>query len=128
METGVVRFIGRVENVDGDVSTIVIRPEYCQGLMKLDMYSQIVVVYWFHERDDDRHRGTLQVVPRRHGETELRGVFASRSPSRPNPLGITTVELLSLKNCKLTVRGLDAHVGSPVVDIKPVSVDRANAG
>jgi len=128
METGVVRFIGWVEQVEGDVSTIAILPEYCRGLMRLDMYSQIVVVYWFHERDDDRHRSTLQVVPRRHGETELRGVFASRSPSRPNPLGITTVELLSLKNCTLTVRGLDAHVGSPVVDIKPVSVDRENAG
>jgi len=128
METGVVRFIGRVENVEGDVSTIVIRPEYCQGLMRLDMYSQIVVVYWFHERDDERHRGTLQVVPRRHGETELRGVFASKSPSRPNPLGITAVELLSLKGCTLTVRGLDAHAGSPVVDIKPVSVDRQDTG
>ena len=128
METGVVRFIGRVENVEGDVSTIVIRSEYCQGLMRLDMYSQIVVVYWFHERDDERHRGTLQVVPRRHGETELRGVFASKSPSRPNPLGITAVELLSLKGCTLTVRGLDAHAGSPVVDIKPVSVDRQDTG
>jgi len=128
METGVVRFIGLVERVEGELSTVVIRPEYCQGLMRLDMYSRIVVVYWFHERDNDRHRGTLQVVPRRHGETELRGVFASRSPSRPNPLGITEVELLSLEDCTLTVRGLDANVGSPVVDIKPVSMDRRDAG
>jgi len=123
METGVVRFIGRVDRVEGDVSTIVIRPEYCQGLMRLGMYSRIVVLYWFHERDDERHRGTLQVVPRRHGETELRGVFASRSPSRPNPVGLTEVELLRVEGCTLKVRGLDALEGSPVVDIKPVSVD-----
>lgn len=128
METGVIRFIGWVEQVEGDVSTIVIRPEYCQGLMRLDMYSRIVVLYWFHERDDDRHRGTLQVVPRRHGETKLRGVFASHSPSRPNPVGLTEVELLRVEGCTLTVRGLDAYVGSPVVDIKSVSVDRENAG
>jgi len=128
METGLVRFIGRVEGVEGDVSTIVIWPGFCRGLIGLDMYTRILVVYWFHERDDDRHRGTLQVVPRRHGETELRGVFASRSPSRPNPLGITEVELLSLEGCTLTVRGLDANIGSPVVDIKPESMDRYNAG
>jgi len=124
METGVVRFIGRVTRVEGDVSTIEILPGLCQGLMGLDMYSRIQVLYWFHERDDDRHRGTLQVVPRRHGETELRGVFASHSPSRPNPVGLTEVELLRLEGCTLTVRGLDAHAGSPVVDIKPVSTDR----
>jgi len=123
METGLVRFIGRVTRVEGDVSTIEILPGFCQGLMWLQMYRRVLVLYWFHERDDDRHRGTLQVVPRRHGETELRGVFASHSPSRPNPVGLTDVELLRLEGCTLTVRGLDANPGSPVVDIKPVSLD-----
>jgi tRNA-Thr(GGU) m(6)t(6)A37 methyltransferase TsaA len=123
METGVVRFIGRVEHVEGGVSTIVIRPEFCQGLMGLEMYGRVVVLYWFHERDNERHRSTLQVVPRRHGETELRGVFASHSPSRPNPVGLTEVELLHVEGCTLTVRGLDAFEGSPVVDIKPLPMD-----
>ena len=123
METGVIRFIGRVEAVDGDLSTIVISPEYCKGLAKLDMYRRVLILYWFHERDDEKHRDTLQVVPRRHGETELRGVFASRSPSRPNPIGLTEVELLRLEGCTLMVRGLDAFKGSPIVDIKPASMD-----
>jgi tRNA-Thr(GGU) m(6)t(6)A37 methyltransferase TsaA len=101
----------------------VISPEYCKGLAKLDMYRRVLILYWFHERDDEKHRDTLQVVPRRHGETELRGVFASRSPSRPNPIGLTEVELLRLEGCTLMVRGLDAFKGSPIVDIKPASMD-----
>ncbi len=118
---GEVRFIGRVTKAGEDLSTIEVLPEYCEGLYRLGEHKHIAVLYWFHERDDERHRGTLQVVPRRHGETELRGVFASRSPSRPNPIGLTEVELLSVEGCILTVRGLDALVDSPIVDIKPVS-------
>jgi len=117
---GEVRFIGRVTRAGEDLSTIVVLPEYCDGLYRLGEYKRIAVLYWFHLRDDEGHRGTLRVVPRRHGETELRGVFASHSPSRPNPIGVTEVELLSVEGCTLTVRGLDALEGSPVVDIKPV--------
>jgi formylmethanofuran dehydrogenase subunit E len=118
---GEVRFIGRVTRAGEDLSTIEVLPEYCDGLYRLSEHKHIAVLYWFHERDDEKHRGTLQVVPHRHGETELRGVFASHSPSRPNPIGLTEVELLSVEGCTLTVRGLDALVDSPIVDIKPVS-------
>ncbi|OGD53791.1 tRNA (N6-threonylcarbamoyladenosine(37)-N6)-methyltransferase TrmO [Candidatus Bathyarchaeota archaeon RBG_13_60_20] len=118
---GEVCFIGKVTRVEEDLSTIEVLPEYRDGLYRLSEHKHIVVLYWFHLRDDKKHRGTLQVVPRRHGETELRGVFASHSPSRPNPIGLTEVELLSVEGCTLTVRGLDALVDSPIVDIKPVS-------
>jgi len=118
---GEVRFIGRVTRAGEDTSTIEVLPEYCEGLYRLGEHRRLVILYWFHLRDDERHRGTLQVVPRRHGETELRGVFASHSPSRPNPIGLTEVELLRVEGCTLTVRGLDALVDSPIVDIKPVS-------
>lgn len=121
METGEVRFIGEVVEVEDDISVIEILPKYCPGLDQVDSYKEIFVLYWFHQRDNDKHRNVLKVIPRRHGETEERGVFASHSPSRPNPIGLTRVELLSIDGCRLTVKGLDAFEGSPVVDLKTVS-------
>jgi len=122
VDVGTVRFIGVVEAVEEVISTIRIKPEYLPGLMGLEAYKRVYILYWFHLRDNPEHRGTLQVVPRRHGETRPRGVFASRSPSRPNPVGLTEVELISMDGCTLTVRGLDAFEGSPILDIKPVSM------
>lgn len=119
METGEVRFIGHVTKVEQDISTIVIKPEYCEGLDRLEMYKKISILYWFHLRDNMEHRRVLTVIPRRHSETEERGVFASHSPSRPNPVGLTVVELVEIENCTLIVKGLDALEESPVVDIKP---------
>jgi len=122
MKKGEVKFIGTVTKVKDNISTIEIYPDYCEGLDRLDMYYQIKILYWFHLRDNDQHRKVLRVVPRRHGETEERGVFASNSPSRPNPIGLTQVEIISIEGCILTVRGLDAFEGSPVVDIKPTHI------
>ncbi|MBT3284007.1 tRNA (N6-threonylcarbamoyladenosine(37)-N6)-methyltransferase TrmO [Candidatus Bathyarchaeota archaeon] len=120
MSTGEVRFIGSVTDVDGDISVITIDEKYFRGLDKLDSYSEMDVLFWFHERDDVNHRNVLTVVPRRHGETEPRGVFASHSPSRPNPIGLTRVEIISVDGCRVTVRGFDAFEGSPIVDMKTV--------
>jgi tRNA-Thr(GGU) m(6)t(6)A37 methyltransferase TsaA len=120
MSTGEIRFIGTVTKVEGDISVITIDERYCPGLDKLDSYKEIFVLFWFHQRDDERHRKVLKVIPRRHGETEERGVFASHSPSRPNPIGLTRVELVSIEGCRITVKGLDAFEGSPVVDLKTV--------
>ncbi len=120
MSTGEVRFIGTVSKVDGDISVITLDEKYRPGLDKLDSYREMDVLFWFHERDDDKHRNVLTVVPRRHGETEPRGVFASHSPSRPNPIGLTRVEIVSVDGCRVTVRGFDAFEGSPIVDMKTV--------
>jgi len=116
---GEVWFIGFVEAVRGDESTIRIYPEYCDGLLGLEAYSHIIILYWMHLRDDEKHRRTLRVIPRRHEGAPLTGVFACRSPSRPNPIGLSVVELLSLEDCRLRVRGLDAFKDSPIIDIKP---------
>ena len=119
METmGEVRFIGTVEET-GESSTIKVFPEFCPGLLGIERYSHLIVLYWFHQRDNQEHRETLQVIPPRHRGAPLTGVFASRSPSRPNPLGFTVVELESVDGCRIVVRGLDALKGSPVVDLKP---------
>jgi tRNA-Thr(GGU) m(6)t(6)A37 methyltransferase TsaA len=117
-DKGEVRFIGEVES-GGETSTVLIYPEYCPGLLGVQGYSHLIVLYWMHLRDDDRHRRTLQVRPPRHEGAPLTGVFACRSPSRPNPLGLTIVELEGVDGCRLRVRGLDALEGSPIVDLKP---------
>jgi tRNA-Thr(GGU) m(6)t(6)A37 methyltransferase TsaA len=117
---GEVLFIGTVESA-GEVSTVRIFEEYCGGLLGIEGYSHLFVLYWLHLRDDERNRRTLRVVPRRHEGAPLTGVFACRSPSRPNPIGLTVVRLLSVEGCALKVSGLDAVEGTPVIDIKPYS-------
>jgi tRNA-Thr(GGU) m(6)t(6)A37 methyltransferase TsaA len=120
-ETGTIRFIGFVDEVEGELSTIRLKPGYAPGLLDIDEYSHLIILYWFHGRDNEAHRSTLHVTPRRHGVGVLKGVFACRSPSRPNPIGLTVVELLGVEGNVLRVRGLDALQGSPIIDIKPYS-------
>jgi tRNA-Thr(GGU) m(6)t(6)A37 methyltransferase TsaA len=92
----------------------------------LGEFSHAVVIYWMHEcRPEDRE--VARVHPRSRADLPLVGVFATRSQHRPNPLGLTVVEILSIVGTTLTVRGLDALDGSPVLDIKayaPVLDDR----
>ncbi|MDH5461347.1 MAG: tRNA (N6-threonylcarbamoyladenosine(37)-N6)-methyltransferase TrmO [Candidatus Bathyarchaeota archaeon] len=113
-----VTFIGVVESA-GEVSRVRIFPQFCVGLQRLDNFSHIIILYWLHLRDNAKERSTLQVVPRRHRGAPQVGVFASRSPSRPTPIGMCTVELTKMKNCTLFVKGLDAFEGSPIIDVKP---------
>lgn len=115
---GDVKFIGVVEEA-GELSRVRIFPEFCTGLQSLEGFSHIIVLYWFHLRDREEERSVLQVVPRRHPGAPQVGVFASRSPSRPNPIGLCVTELVKLQGCTLLVRGLDASESSPVIDIKP---------
>ncbi|MFQ6075911.1 MAG: tRNA (N6-threonylcarbamoyladenosine(37)-N6)-methyltransferase TrmO, partial [Candidatus Bathyarchaeia archaeon] len=119
IEKGRLAIIGTVEAADGDVSRIRIHPPYCPGLEGLDSFSHTIILYWLHLRDNDKNRRVLRVLPRRHPGAPEVGVFASRSPSRPNPLAICVTELLKVEGCTLLVKGLDAVEGSPVVDIKP---------
>jgi tRNA-Thr(GGU) m(6)t(6)A37 methyltransferase TsaA len=115
-KTGRVNFIGTVEE---EGSRLRIFPEFCAGLGGLEDFSHIIVLYWFHLRDNEKERKTLKVIPRRHQGAPEVGVFSCRSPSRPNPIGLCVVELLRIEDCTLTVKGLDAVNGSPVIDIKP---------
>ncbi len=117
---GEVRFIGIVESA-GEASTVLIYPEFCLGLLGVEGYSHLIVLYWLHLRDDERNRGTVRVTPPRHEGAPLTGVFACRSPSRPNPIGLAVVELEAVEGCRLRVRDLDALKGSPIVDLKPYS-------
>ncbi|MFQ5758173.1 MAG: tRNA (N6-threonylcarbamoyladenosine(37)-N6)-methyltransferase TrmO [Candidatus Bathyarchaeia archaeon] len=115
---GEVKFIGLVEDAD-ELSRVRIFPEFCPGLQGLERFSHIIILYWFHLRDREDDRRVLQVVPRRHPGAPQVGVFASRSPSRSNPIGLCVTELVKIQDCTLLVRALDASEGSPVIDIKP---------
>lgn len=110
--------IGVVESANR-LARIRIFSDYCDGLFRLNEFSHVVVLYWFHERDNEKERCVLRVVPKRHRARQEVGVFASRSPSRPNPVGLCVVRLVKVAGCVLTVEGLDAFVGSPVIDVKP---------
>lgn len=119
LREGTVKFIGIVEKVEGDEAKIKVFEEFCEGLRGLEGYSHLIILYWIHLRDTEEHRKMLLVYPRRHAVDVSTGVFACRSPSRPNPIGLCVVELVSRENCTLTVRGIDALEGSPIIDIKP---------
>jgi len=118
IKEGKIKFIGIVEDA-GELSKVKIFPDFCDGLQRLNNFSHVIILYWFHLRDDEKERSVLKVVPRRHPGAPQVGVFASRSPSRPNPIGLCVTELVKIEECTLTVRGLDALQNSPIIDIKP---------
>jgi len=118
IEKGEVKFIGRVLTAN-EISKIEVFPKFCDGLKGINDFSHLIILYWFHQRDNEKERQTLRVIPRRHFNAPEVGVFACRSPSRPNPIGLCVVQLIEVKNCILKVKGLDAWEDSPIIDIKP---------
>jgi len=92
-----------------------ILPEYAAAVDGIEEWDMIQVICWMHLASRD----VLRVHPKENPSLPLTGVFATRSPARPNPLSVYTAELISVENLKLTVRGIDAIDGTPVVDIKP---------
>jgi tRNA-Thr(GGU) m(6)t(6)A37 methyltransferase TsaA len=119
MDGAEVKFIGRVERIEGDYSTLNIFAEFAEGLYGIQNKDKLYILYWLHQRDLEEHRSTLKVIPRRHGATDYTGVFNTRSPSRPNPIGLTIVDLIKVEGNKIVVKNLDAFEGSPILDIKP---------
>lgn len=93
---------------------IEIYPEYEPGLKNIDGFSHLIVIWGFHLSDEEK----LTAHPPYYPQQE-RGVFATRSPHRPNRLGLTIVRLLSREGRLLQVEGLDMAEGSPVFDLKP---------
>jgi tRNA-Thr(GGU) m(6)t(6)A37 methyltransferase TsaA len=99
------------------VSEIVVDPELGEALDNLDEFSHLIVLYWMHHRPVGQ--APTKVHPRGNRQVALKGVFATRSPNRPNPVGKATVTLLQRRGNTLRVEGLDAIDGTPVIDIKP---------
>lgn len=93
---------------------IVIDPAWRPALLGVAPGSDLVVLYYLHRASRD----VLQVHPRGDPDRPLRGVFATRSPARPNPIAVTTVRVRAVRGTVLEVVGLDALAGSPVLDLK----------
>jgi tRNA-Thr(GGU) m(6)t(6)A37 methyltransferase TsaA len=87
--------------------------EFEPGLTDIEGFSHLIVLWEF-----DRSRG-FELLGAPPSDNLPHGVFATRSPRRPNPIGLTTVELLSRQGAKLQVRGVDMLDGTPILDIKP---------
>lgn len=100
---------------EGPDVRIDVAPAYRDGLQGLAAGDRVEVVMWFDRADRDR----LRQVSRTHPEWGERGVFTLRSPHRPNPIGISTVEVVAVDDTGILVRGLDALDGTPILDVKP---------
>jgi tRNA-Thr(GGU) m(6)t(6)A37 methyltransferase TsaA len=90
-----------------------IRAEFAPGLTDIEGFSHLFVIWAFDRSEGYNLVGTPPIDDRPHG------VFATRSPRRPNPIGLTVVELLSREGPVLRVRGIDMLEGTPILDIKP---------
>ncbi|MBI0583070.1 MAG: tRNA (N6-threonylcarbamoyladenosine(37)-N6)-methyltransferase TrmO [Methanomassiliicoccus sp.] len=110
------RPIGTVRSVRGEISEIEVLPELADGLYRIGENRKLLILFQFHRSEGF----DLRVHPKGDAGNPLVGVFASRAPRRPNPIGATEVRLLKVEGAVLTVEGLDAFEGSPVLDIKPL--------
>jgi tRNA-Thr(GGU) m(6)t(6)A37 methyltransferase TsaA len=103
--------LGAKHEADG---VLTILPEFEAGLTDIGGFSHLIVLWEFDRSEGFALLGTPPFDDRPHG------VFATRSPRRPNPIGLTIVELLRREGCALHVRGVDMLDGTPVLDIKPL--------
>lgn len=97
----------------GVKGTVEVYEKFRAGLKDLDGFSHIILLYIFHRSQGFK----LEVVP--YMDTQPRGLFATRAPKRPNPIGLSTVELDRIENGNLHVRNADILDGTPLLDIKP---------
>lgn len=99
------------------LSRIIVDEQYTEALVGIEDYSHVFVIYWGHLSSASQL--SLKVHPRGRQDLPLVGLFATRSIARPNPIGLTVVELLGRDRNILYVKGLDAIDQTPVLDIKP---------
>ena len=99
-------------------SKIVVDPELSEGLTGLSDFSHIIVVYYLNEAKFIKEKHLIR-RPQGREDMPMVGILSQRAKDRPNQIGITSVELVSVKDNVITVRGLDAIDGTPVLDIKP---------
>ena len=110
-----------------------ILPEYSLGLYRLETISHAFILWWIHENDTSESRKVRKTIPRVTNEVfppQEMGTFATRSPRRPNPLGLTLVKILKVSECEIFVDHIDAFDGTPILDVKPYlpNGDRVDEG
>ena len=117
---GFVHRLSKDENVKDRslISEIVVHKRLTKALEGLEGFSHVYVLFYMHEIPAGEAK-TLKVHPKGRADLPLVGVFATRSAYRPNPVGLTLVQLIERKENVLVVKGLDALNGTPVLDVKP---------
>lgn len=113
------------QGVEGGVEAdILVIPEFREGLEGLEAGRDVLLFTWLHQAERD----VLKVHPRGNREAPLKGVFATRSPARPNPIGLHRVKIVEKTDVSLRVFPLEALDGTPVIDIKPVILEVSPSG
>lgn len=97
----------------GIKGTVILDPDYAQGLQDLDKFSHIYLLYYFHRA------GAAELTVKPFLENKTHGIFATRAPARPNPVGFSVVRLVSMEKNILRISDVDILDGTPLLDIKP---------
>ncbi len=126
-----IKFIGKIhselkriedcplqENEQAPEAAIIIFPEFVEGMKDIIAGQEILLLTWLHIAD----RSVITCRPRNNPDAPLTGVFSTRSPDRPNPIGIHSVKVLSIEDGLMKISRLEALDQTPVIDIKPVLV------
>lgn len=119
--------IGKIQNNE-EGCLLIINPEYIPALQALDGFSHLNVIWWFSDFDSEEARSVLQTPQPYKNAPETMGIFATRSPVRPNPIALSTSEIIHIddQNGIIQLAYIDANDGTPVLDLKPYtpSLDR----
>jgi tRNA-Thr(GGU) m(6)t(6)A37 methyltransferase TsaA len=109
--------VGVIQKSDEKVC-IEVFDDFTDGLLGLDGFSHVTVLFWFDQNDTPDKRRVLQVHPRKDPRNPLTGVFATHSPQRPNLIGLTVCKIISIHGGLIEIEDIDALDGSPVIDLK----------
>jgi tRNA (adenine37-N6)-methyltransferase len=109
--------IGQIQKKDGR-NLIVLDQKYQPGLVGLEQWSHLQVIWWFDKNDTPEKRAILQVHPRGNQDNPLTGVFACRAPVRPNLLALSLCKIVAVKDNVIEVEKIDAFEGTPILDLK----------
>lgn len=122
-----VKPVGKI-SVNEDGMFIKLEPEYIPALQALNGFSHLNVIWWFSDFDNEETRNILETPQPYKKAPEVMGIFATRSPVRPNPLALTAVQIINInyESGIIQIAYIDANDNSPVLDIKPYtpSLDR----
>jgi len=110
------------ENENAPEASIKIFPEFMEGIKDIKPGDEILLLTWLHVAD----RTVIKCVRRNNYDSPPVGVFSTRSPDRPNPIGVHVVKVVSINNDSVQVEGLEVLDGTPLIDIKPVLKNQLN--
>jgi tRNA-Thr(GGU) m(6)t(6)A37 methyltransferase TsaA len=104
------------ESENAPEATIEIYPDFKQGVSDIKEGTELIIFSWLHQAD----RTVLKTKPRNEESAKVTGVFSTRSPDRPNPIGMHVAKVIAVDGCLIRVSQLEVLDGTPIIDIKPI--------